>query len=67
MLSLRQNILLVIGMIIAAVYYIELLLKAFGVKIDLKPLHSIKTLWGALIFLGVFTVLRNVFPVLAPV
>lgn len=67
LLSLRQNFLLITLIILSVVYYIEYLLRSFGVKINLKPLHNIKLLWTALIFVGLFTVAKNIFPVLAPI
>ncbi len=67
LLSLRQNPLLIIGMVLLAVYYIGFLVRAFGGSLKIKFLHSTGILWASLIFLSVFTVLRNVIPAFAPV
>lgn len=67
LLSLRQNLLLIICIILAALYYIIFLLKAFSVKINSKFLLTARILWAALIFTAVFTIIRNFIPALAPI
>ncbi len=67
LLSLRQNPLLITGMVLLLVYYIGFLVRAFGKSLKIRFLHSPKVLWAALVFLAVFTVLRNIVPGLAPI
>lgn len=65
LLSLRQNILPVIGIILAVWLYIEFLFYVF----DKKPPFTIlkeKYVYMGLFLLLIYTVLRNIFPVLAP-
>jgi hypothetical protein len=66
LLSIRQNVFVIMLIIIALMIYIEYVLKVFGVKFKF-PIHNKYFLYGGLIFLIVFSVLRNLVPVLAPV
>ncbi|MBQ7134488.1 MAG: DUF2752 domain-containing protein [Ruminococcus sp.] len=64
-LSLRQNILPITGIILSVWLYIEFLLYVF----EKKPVFSIlkeKYVYIGLILLLIYTVLRNIFPSLAP-
>ena len=66
LLSLRQNFLPVLGIIVALWLYIEFLFHVFNKK---PPFTLLKTkyLWALLVVLIIYTVLRNVFPALAPI
>lgn len=66
LLSIRQNFLPVFAIFICAWLYIELVFFVFNKK---PPFTLLKTkyLWAFLIILLLYTVLRNVFPVLAPI
>lgn len=66
LLSLRQNLCPVGGILVCVCLYIEYLFFIFKKK---PPFTILKTkyLWALLIFLGVYTILRNVFPILAPI
>ena len=66
LLSLRQNVIPVLSILACAWLYIELLCHIFNKK---PPFTILKTkyLWAVVIFLLVYTVIRNVFPSLAPI
>jgi hypothetical protein len=65
LLSLRENVLILMLIVIVLLLYIEYVLNAFGVKCRLT-FRNKYALYGALAFLLVFTVLRNFIPVIAP-
>ncbi len=65
-LSLRQNIMTVMIIAASALYYIEFALRAIGKNIRFPLIHNIRTLYVLMIFMAVYTVARNIFPVLAP-
>ncbi|MBQ8859779.1 MAG: DUF2752 domain-containing protein [Ruminococcus sp.] len=66
LLSLRQNICVVGGILVCVWLYVEYVFFLFSKK---PPFTILKTkfLWALLIFLGIYTALRNIFPVLAPI
>ncbi len=66
LLSLRQNVCIVGGILVSIWLYVEYLFFLFGKKPPITILKR-KYLWALLIFLGVYTVLRNLFPVFAPI
>lgn len=66
LLSLRQNIFPILLLVISALLYSEFLLKVYGKKIPFT-LFKEKYLWGLLIFALIYTVSRNIFPILAPI
>lgn len=67
LLSLRNNFMFIGGIVLGALYYLEYALKVFGKKVNFKFLHNPKFIYGFLIFLGVFYVLRNFIPEIAPI
>ena len=65
LLSIRQNVYVLLIIVIGLMFYIEFALKIFGKKFRF-PIHKDKCLYALLIFTILYTVLRNIFPVLAP-
>ncbi len=66
LLSLRQNLMLVLGIIIFAVYYLEFAIWAFGKPVRF-PIHNIKLLYVFLAFLAIYSIARNFVPAIAPI
>lgn len=66
LLSLRENVLPVMMLVVLSVLYIELLFRAFGKRVR-SIIRNKYFMWGVMIFFAVYTILRNIFPVLAPV
>lgn len=67
LLSLRNNIMLVGGIVLGGAYYLEYTLKVFGKKVNFKILHNPKFIYGLLIIIGIYVVLRNFIPEIAPI
>lgn len=65
-LSLKQNPLVIVSLAALFVLYIELVFRAFGKKLR-TFVHSKYFLWAAFIAIMIYTVLRNIFPQLAPI
>lgn len=65
-LSLRQNALLIVSILIAVVFYIEFALRAFGVNFRL-PFHKMRYVYIFLAMLAVYAVSRNFIPQIAPI
>ena len=65
-LSLKQNPLVIVSLAALFVLYIELVFRAFGKKLR-TFVYSKYFLWGAFIAIMIYTVLRNIFPQLAPI
>ena len=65
-LSIRQNFIPVLSIIVCAWLYVELICFVFNKK---PPFTLLKTkyLWAFLIILLIYTVVRNIFPSLAPI
>lgn len=66
LLSLRQNAFIIVGIIISVLFYIEFAVRAFGVDFRL-PFHKTKYLYILLIIMGIYAVLRNIIPQIAPI
>ncbi len=66
LLSLRQNPILIFSILAFAVFYLEFALRSFGLNIRF-PIHSTRLLYAVLIIWGVYSVLRNFIPCLAPI
>ena len=66
LLSLRDNALIIFGILLLFALYLELVFKVFGNRLRF-PIHSNKFIIGILIMMGVYSVLRNFVPFLAPV
>ncbi|MCI6653470.1 MAG: DUF2752 domain-containing protein [Ruminococcus sp.] len=66
LLSLRNNALIIFGILLLLAIYLELVFKAFGKRLRF-PIHSNKFIIGTLILIGVYSVLRNFIPFLAPI
>ncbi len=66
LLSLRQNLMLVLGIVIFAVYYLEFVIRAFGKPVRF-PIHNIKLLYVFLAFLAIYSIARNFVPAIAPI
>lgn len=66
LLSLRQNFLVVFSITLYIWICIELICRLFDKKLKFTILKA-KYLWVLLIFLAIWTVLRNVFPIFAPI
>ncbi|MBQ8057516.1 MAG: DUF2752 domain-containing protein [Ruminococcus sp.] len=66
LLSLRQNVIPVFSILAGLWLYVEFLFHVFNKKPPFTLLKT-KCLWVLLVALGAYTILRNIFPVLAPV
>lgn len=66
LLALRQNLLIIVGLLATTWLYIELLFRAFGKKPPFTIL-KLRYLWIFLAFMLIYTVLRNFIPILSPV
>lgn len=66
LLSLRQNLLLVVALLVLVLFYTEFVLRVFGKNVRL-PIHSTKLLFIFLAFFAVYFVARNFIPAIAPV
>ena len=67
LLSLRQNALIVVLILVLAALYIELLLKVVFEKRFKSPILNLKFLWIFLILFAVYSVVRNFIPFIAPI
>ena len=67
LLSLRQNVLIVVLLLIAIALYIELLLKVVFEKRFKSPVLNLKFLWIFLILFAFYSVVRNFIPAIAPI
>ena len=67
LLSIHQNVFLIIYIITAILIYIELFAKIVLEKKYKLSVCNLKFLYAMLILLGIYTILRNVFPILSPV
>ena len=66
LLSLRQNLLVITGIIIAVLFYTEFAVRACGKNIRFS-IYNEKFVYGILIFLAVYFVARNFIPQIAPI
>lgn len=66
LLSLRQNALIVVLLLVALALYIELLLKVVFEKRFKSPVLNLKFLWIFLIVFALYSVVRNFIPAIAP-
>lgn len=66
LLSLRNNALIFFGILLLLSIYLEFVFKVFGKRLSF-PIHSNKFIIGTLILIGVYSVLRNFIPFLAPI
>ena len=66
LLSLRNNALIIIGILLLVALYLEFAFKVFGKRLWF-PIHSNRFIICALIFVAVYSVLRNFLPFIAPV
>lgn len=66
LLSLRQNPLVVVSILLYVWLYIELLFRVFSKKPPFTILKE-KYLWWFLAIMIIWTILRNIFPILAPI
>ena len=67
LMSLRQNVLALFGIVVALMFYIELVLKVFGRDFKFPLIHSLKFWMIVIAFIFAFTVARNFVPEIAPV
>ena len=67
LLSLRQNALIVVLLLILTAMYIELLLKVVFEKRFKSPVFNLKFLCIFLILFAVYSVVRNFIPAIAPI
>ncbi len=67
LLSIRQNAILIIYIITAMLIYFELFVKIVLEKKIKFSLLNLKFLYAMLILLGIYTISRNIFPILAPI
>lgn len=65
-LSLRENAFVVVTLICIILLYIEYALKVFGINLKL-PFSKTKVLFVLLALWGVYCVIRNIVPMLAPI
>ncbi len=63
--SLRQNAFIIVGIVLALMYYIELVLKVFGKNFHF-PIHSNKFIYTLIILSVIYSVARNFIPTIAP-
>lgn len=66
LLSLRQNALIVVLLLVALALYIELLLKVVFEKCFKSLVLNLKFLWIFLIVFALYSVVRNFIPAIAP-
>lgn len=66
LLSLRQNPLIILGILGFSLMYLDFLLKVWGKKLPFE-IYNTKAAWILIVLILIFTILRNVFPVLAPI
>ena len=66
LLAMRQNVFLFIYIICAVLIYLELFVKIVLEKKIKFSVLKLKYLYAMLILLGIYTILRNIFPILAP-
>lgn len=64
--SIRENALVIVGIMYLLMLYIEVVLKVFGKKFRF-PIHSNRFIYTSLIVAGVYVVLRNFIPAIAPI
>lgn len=67
LLSIRQNVFLIIYIICAVLIFFELFVKIVLEKKNKFSVCNLKFLYAMLILLGIYTILRNIFPILAPI
>lgn len=67
LLSLRQNALIVVLLLIAIALYIELFLKVVFEKRFKSPVFNLKFLCIFLILFAIYSVVRNFIPAIAPI
>lgn len=65
--SLKQNLAVVVLLIICMLFYIELVARAFGKKIKIPLIHSKAFMFTLLGIWAVYVVARNFIPSIAPV
>ncbi len=63
--SLRQNCMVIIGILVCVWLYIEFIFKVYEKPLSFTIVKQ-KYIWIFVAFLLVYTILRNVFPVFAP-
>ena len=63
--SLRQNCMVIIGILVCAWLYIEFLFKIYARPLPFTIVKQ-KYIWIFVSFLLVYTIIRNIFPALAP-
>lgn len=63
--SLRQNAFVIFGVLICVWLYIEFLFKLYGKPLSFTILKE-KYIWIFVAILFIYTILRNIFPVIAP-
>ncbi len=66
LLSLRQNPLLITGIAGFSLMYVDFLLKVWGKKLPFD-IYNNKAAWVVIALIALFTVARNIFPILAPI
>ncbi|WP_405353605.1 DUF2752 domain-containing protein [Ruminococcus sp.] len=66
LLSLRQNPMIICSILVLAILYIELVFRAFGKKLR-TFLHNKYSWWTVFAVVMIYTILRNIFPQLAPI
>ncbi|MGN0502820.1 MAG: DUF2752 domain-containing protein [Ruminococcus sp.] len=67
LLSLRQNALIIVLLLVAIALYIELFLKVVFEKRFKSPILNLKFLWIFLILFAIYSVVRNFIPAIAPI
>lgn len=66
LLSIRQNLMIIIFLVIGLIFYIRYVFALFGVKIKIY-INNIKFLYGILIFWFAYGAVRNFIPMIAPI
>lgn len=67
LLSLRQNAVIIVMILLALMFYIELVLKVFGKSFRFPLIHNEKFYYVLLGVWFVYAVLRNFIPAIAPI
>ena len=67
LLAIRQNVFLMIYIITAILIYIEIFIKIVLERKIKFSILNLKYLYAMLILIGIYSILRNIFPILAPV
>lgn len=66
-LAMRQNAVVVVAIILALVWYIELVLRVFGKNVRFPLIHNAKFYYALAVIWIIYAIARNFIPAIAPV